>query len=544
MCVATRLDHALAAALLALAPSLAHAALGGFGDLRWRLLGPFRGGWSTTVAGVPTRPDTFWFGAAGGGVWRTTNAGRTWTNMFDGGEAASIGALAVAPSDPRTIYVGTGQPEPRYDVASGRGVYRSTDGGVHWQPLGLAYTRYIGRIWVDPRDANTVLVAAQGHFFGPSTDRGVYRSTDGGAHWAHTLMPGPQTGVVDLTSDPGNPDTIYAAAWEARQWPWQSYFTPVAGPGSAIYRSDDGGVTWMRLSGGGWPTGALGRISLAVTRAAQGVRVYAVVDSKTDGGLWRSDDGGAHWARVNDEAAISSYYASRVTVAPNDPDTVYTVGQSVRRCTSGGATCEIIKGSPGGDDYHEVWINPLHPDHLAFASDQGTGVSVDGARSWSDWYNQPTGQFYHLAADNRFPYWVYSGQQDSGTVGIASRSDYGALSFRDWHPVGGDERDYDIPDPADPDIVYGSGLGGRISRWDARTGQVANISPWPVSSYGKRPTEVRYHYNWVSALAVGRAGPSALYSGAQLLFRSGDAPPTVPTPHVEIEAGARTVATL
>ena len=519
--------RSLLAAVLASAP-LAHAAAAAaagpaqYGDLHWRQLGPFRGGWATMVEGVASQPDTFYFAAAGGGLWRTRDAGRTWDPLFQHGPAASVGALAVAPSDPNVIYIGTGQPEPRYDVAAGLGVYRSSDGGATWTDLGLHDTRYIGRIWVDPHDPNTVLVGAQGHFFGPSQDRGLYRSTDGGRTWTHVLKLGDQTGVVDIAADPADPHVLFASAWEARQYPWQSYFTPVSGPGSAIYTSLDGGATWSRVQGGGWPTGSLGRIGLAVAHTAQGVRVYAAVDAAKASGLYRSDDGGAHWSRVNDEDAFTTWYASRLTVAPDDPDTVYTVGQSIRRCDRGGAHCEIIKGAPGGDDYHHVWINPRQPDHMITGSDQGAVVSVDGGRTWSSWYNQPTGQFYHLAADNRFPYWVYSGQQDSGTVGIASRSDYGAISFRDWRPVGGDERDYDIPDPADPLIVYGSGLGGRVTRWDGHTGQVQNISPWPVSSYGKRPTLGRYHYLWVTPLVASRTGPPALYLGAQVLFRSTD----------------------
>ncbi len=510
---------AIAALALAAAPASAPVPAAA---PHWRLVGPFRAGWATMVEGVPSEPDTVYFGGAGGGLWRTRDAGRTWAPLFDHGPASAVGALAVAPSDPRTLYIGTGQATPRYDVQAGLGVYRSTDGGATWASAGLQATRYIGRIVVDPRNANTVLVGAQGHFFGPSPDRGVYRTTDGGKSWAQTLKLGPWTGVADLASDPADSKTVFAAAWEAHQYPWQSYFTPISGEGSGVYRSSDGGLTWTRITGGGWPTGALGRISLATARTSRGLRVYAEVDSAHAGGLYRSDDGGAHWLRANSDEAASGYYASRVTVAPNDPDTVYLVGQSIRRCREGGRACEIVRGSPGGDDYHFVWINPLHPDHMAAGSDQGAIVSVNGGKTWSDWYNQPTGQFYHLAADDRFPYRIYSGQQDSGTVGIASRSDYGAISLRDWTPVGGDERDYDIPDPVDPDIVYGSGLGGRVSKWDARTGQVANISPWPISSYGQRPTQVRYRYNWVTPLAVSHVGAPAIYLGAQLVFRSTD----------------------
>jgi len=490
--------------------------------LNWRLVGPFRGGWATVVDGVPSQPDTFYFGAAGGGAWRTKDAGRTWQPIFEHGPAASVGALAVSPSDPNVIYVGTGQPEPRYDVGAGSGAFKSVDGGASWTSLGLADTRTIGKIWVDPKNPDLVLVAAQGHFFGPSAARGIYRSTDGGRSWAHVLQTDGFTGAVDLASDPSDPRIVFASTWEARQFPWLSYFTPIVGKGSAIYKSVDEGATWTKLSGGGWPSGEIGRIGLAVAHIGSGTRVYAAIDSKTAGGLYRSDDGGAHWARVNQETAFAGWYASRLTIAPNDPDTVYTVGQSIRRCTAAGKTCEIIKGAPGGDDYHHIWINPLHPDHMITGSDQGAVVSIDGGATWSSWYNEPTGQFYHLAADNRFPYWIYSGQQDSGTVAIASRSDYGSITFRDWHPVGGDERDYDVPDSTDPDIVYGSGLGGRVTRFDTRTGQVKNIAPWPISSYGKRPTLVRYHYLWATPLVASQAGPPSLYLGAQVLFRSTD----------------------
>jgi photosystem II stability/assembly factor-like uncharacterized protein len=490
--------------------------------LRWRLVGPYRGGWGEMVEGVASRPDTFYFAAAGGGVWGSDNAGRTWTSLFDQGPTAPIGAIAVAPSDPRTLYIGGGQPEPRYDVAGGTGVFKSTDGGRTWRALGLEKTRHIGRIWIDPRDPRRVLVAAVGDFFGPNPERGVFRSTDGGVTWSQPLRIDNDTGAVDLTADPANPDTLFAAAWQTRQYPWQSYFTPIGGPGSGLYKSVDGGVSWTRLGGAGWPAGPLGRISVAATRAAGALRVYAVVDGQKGAGLYRSDDGGASWALVNGDPAFSSYYASHVTVAPDDPDVVYLVGQSMRRCTSGGGICEIVKGAPGGDDYHQVWINPAHPDHLATASDQGVVVSVDGGKTWSSWYNQPTGQFYHLAADNRFPYRIYSGQQDSGTVGILSRSDYGAITYRDWNPVGGDERDYDIPDPDDPNIVYGTGLGGRISRWDAASGQVANITPFPVPNYGERQTSTAHHFTWVTPLAVSRVGPTTLYLGGEVVFASTD----------------------
>lgn len=493
-----------------------------FGYLNWRLAGPFRGGWSEMTVGVPEQPDTFYFGAAGGGVWRTDNAGRTWRSLWNQGASAPVGALAVAPSASETIYIGTGQPEPRYDVASGSGVFKSADGGQTWISLGLEQTQVVGKIWVHPTDANTVLVGALGHFFGPNPERGIFRSTDGGKSWSHVLKINDDTGVVDIVSDPANPDTLFAAAWQARQYPWQSYFTQVGGPGSGLYKSTDGGKSWERLQPQGWPAGNLGRISLASAHLSTGLRLYATVSVPDAGGLYRSDDGGKNWQRVNSEQALAGYYASRIAVAPDDADVVYTVGQSVRRCAEGGKACSLFRGAPGGDDFHHFWINPLHPDHFAASSDQGTIISVDAGKTWSSWHNQATGQFYHLATDNRYPYWIYSGQQDSGTVGIASRSDFGALTMRDWHPVGGDERDYDIPDPQDPNIVYASGLGGRVARFDATTAQVTDISPWPVPNYGKRQTESAHHFAWVTPLVLSRTGPVTLYEGAEVLFASKD----------------------
>lgn len=490
--------------------------------LEWRLVGPFRGGWATMAAGDPGSPDTFYIGTAGGGVWKTTDAGRTWLPSFDNVPTAPIGAIAVAPSDPNVIYAGSGQVAARYDVAAGNGVYRSGDGGKSWQHAGLTESKHVGAILVNPHDANTLLAGVLGHYFGPNKERGVYRSTDGGKTWTQTLFIDADTGVVDLKADPADPDTVYAAAWQVRNYPWLSYFQPNAGPGSGLYKSTDGGLTWKRISGNGWPTGTLARIGIAT---ASDHRVYAVVNSARphgDSGLYRSDDGGASWQAVSHESWLPSDYFSRITVDPQNRDRIYSAGQSIRRSDDGGRHWDIFKGAPGGDDYHFVWIDPRDSQRMIAASDQGAVVTVNGGKSWSSWYNQPTGQFYHIATDNQFPYWIYSGQQDSGTVGIASRSDYGAISYRDWRPVGGDERDYDVPYPDNANIVFGSGLGGRVSRWDRDTGVVQNVAPWPVNSYGQRPTDFKYHYTWITPIAFSSKAPYALYMGAQVLFRSAD----------------------
>jgi photosystem II stability/assembly factor-like uncharacterized protein len=494
-------------------------------DLRWRLVGPLRGGWATCAEGIPDAPSTYYFGAAAGGVWKTEDAGETWKPIFDRESAASIGALAIAPSDPKVIYVGTGQIQARYDIASGDGVFRSDDAGRSWRHVGLSATRAVGRILVDPRDANVALVATLGHIFGPNKERGLYRTSDGGKTWAQVLFVNEETGGADLAADPENPDIVYASLWQVRNYPWLSYFKPAVGPASGLYKSSDGGRTWARLQGSGLPSGEVGRIGLA---AARGGRVWALIDAaeppgaKSAAGLYRSDDAGASWERVNATAGLASSYMNRLTADPRNRDAVYVSGQSIRRSEDGGKTLQFFKGAPGGDDYHFLWINPKHPEYMVTAADQGTVVTVNGGRSWSDWYNQPTAQLYHVETDDRFPYWIYSGQQDSGTLGAASRGETGALTYRDWHPVGGEERGWDVPDPEDPQIVYGTGLGGTITRWDGRTGQVQNVSPMVESTYGQRPTGKGLRWTWIFPLAISSKPPHAIYTGAQYLLRSLD----------------------
>lgn len=491
-------------------------------DLKWRLVGPFRGGWATAVAGDPDDINTYYFGSADGGVWKTINSGSTWTPLFNDYTSASIGALAVAPSNPKVIWIGTGHIHQRWDVVSGDGVYRSTDGGAHWTHLGLKDSKHIGSIWVDPRNADIAIVAALGHVFGSNKTRGLYRTEDGGQHWQKVLFTNENTGAMDIANDPAYPDILYASLWQVRRHPWLDYFQPTIGKGSAIFKSTDGGRHWKKLPRKGLPSGDLGRIQLAVARKTHAKSLWAGVQTATGGGLYQSNNGGQSWHLVNNDDSLASSYTSGVFADPYDAKTLWAVGQPLRKSTDGGAHFTIMRSSPGGDDYHDLWIDPENPQRMITGADQGAVVSVDGGHSWSSWYNQPTGQFYRLAVDNQFPYRIYSGQQDSGTVSIASRSDYGQITFRDWNPVGGDERDGDVPFPGDPNIVFGAGLGGRISRWDARTGQVQNVSPWPVSSYAATPGTTRYRYDWITPLAISPRKPYALYVGSQVLFRSVD----------------------
>ena len=507
---------ALPADALAGAPAVEDSA---YGDLRWRLVGPFRGGWATAVAGIPGDPATFFFGGADGGLWKTTDAGVTWRPLFERDRASSIGALAISPSDPNVLWIGTGQVHQRWDVVSGEGLFRSTDGGVNWKPAGLSDSRHIGKIWVDPRNAEVAVVAALGHLFGPGGERGLFRTEDGGKTWTRVLYRDADTGAVEIAGDPAHPERLYAALWQVRRHPWMDYFQPTQGPGSGVYSSTDGGRTWTAGGRSGWPEGDLGRIALAVVPGTGGSGVRAAVSGK---GLFGSNDGGATWSLLNPNGGLAGSYIANLTPDPRDPATLWAMGRGLLKSVDGGRSFAVAKGAPGGDDYHILWIDPTDSRRMITGADQGAVISLNGGESWSSWYNQPTGQFYRLAADKRFPYWIYSGQQDSGTVGIASRSDYGQLTFRDWHPVGGDERDGDIPDPQNPDIVYGAGLGGRLSKWNARTGEAQNVSPWPVPSYGARPGSTRYRYSWITPLAISPRPPHAIYQGAQVLFRSLD----------------------
>ena len=512
------LAGALAAAVPAPAQTIPPSA---FGALRWRLIGPHRGGRVLAVAGIPGDPATFYFGAVDGGVWRTRNAGVTWDPLFDDQPIASIGALALAPSDPNVIYVGTGEAAIRSDITYGAGVYKSSDGGAHWRALGLADTRHIGKVLVDPRNADVVLVAALGHAYGPNPERGVFRSSDGGRTWTKVLYKDPDTGAIDLAADPADPQVVYAALYQARRTPWEQY-PPDEGPGSGLYKSTDGGVTWTPLTGHGLPSGPVGRIGLAVGR---GGRVYALIGAKPGGGgLYRSDDAGATWRLAGNDPRLTNrnWYFCRVTVDPQNPDIVYVPNVALLKSTDGGKTFGVLKGQPGGDDYHELWIDPTSPTRMVVGSDQGTVITLDNGRTWSSWYNQPTAQFYHVVTDDAFPYRVYGAQQDAGTAGVASRSDFGEITFRDWAPVGAGESGYLAPDPLDPDIVYGGDTYGGVHRFDRRTGQSHDISPWPVSTFGQPLPGWKYRFTWTSPLVFDRVDRHTLYLGAQVVLRTRD----------------------
>ena len=479
--------------------------------MRWRMIGPFRGGRTVAITGVPDKTSVFYIGVNNGGVWKTSDYGLTWNPIFDDQPTGSVGALAVAPSNPDVIYVGSGEGLRRPDLSVGDGIYKSTDGGHSWQHLGLRDAQQIGAILVDPHNPDRVLVAALGHPYGPNEERGVFRSTDGGATWHKVLSKDENTGAIDLAFDPNNSQAVYAVLWASRRPPWTTGGAYGA-PGSGLYKSVDGGTTWRELTNG-LPTGKdLGRIGITIA-PSDANRMYALVQSEKAGGLYRSDDAGESWQRVNSEERVygrGDDFAC-VRVHPKDRDTVFIANTSTYRSTNGGASFTAIKGAPGGDDYHTIWINPENPDIVALASDQGATISVNGGATWSSWYNQPTAQFYHVITDDQFPYWVYGGQQESGSAGIASRSDFGEITFRDWYPVGVEEYGYVAPNPLDPNIIY----GGKATRFNRVTGHTQDVSP-VVLRTGK------YRFNRTAPLIFSPADPNALYLGSNVLFKTTD----------------------
>jgi photosystem II stability/assembly factor-like uncharacterized protein len=496
-------------------------------SMRWRLVGPFRGGRVVAVAGVPAEPHTYYFGGVAGGVWKTTNGGIVWTPLFDTQPVQSIGAIAVAPSNPAIIYAGTGEPDWRSDLSSGDGIYRSADSGRTWQHVGLENTRHIARIAIDPRNPDDLLVAAMGHAYDANPDRGVFRSQDGGRTWQKVLFRDDDVGAIDVVRQPSNPEVIYAALWSARRTPWSRY-PPVNGPGGGIFKSTNNGATWTEISGNGLPTAALGRVGLAVGYGSRGSRVYALIDGDKPG-LYRSDDSGGTWQLVGTDRRIieRGWYFGEIVVDPNNADVVYAPNVGLNRSTDGGRTWTSIKGAPGGDDYHALWIDPADSNRLVTGVDQGATISVDGGLTWSSWYNQPTAQFYHVATDNAFPYRIYGAQQDSGTVGIASRANYGAITPGDWNTVGGGESGYIVPDPDDSDVVYGGSTNGALYRFERLTGQSHDISPRDARDVGALRRNATYRFTWTSPIAFGvRPGvagrPRPIYFGSQLVLRSVD----------------------
>jgi photosystem II stability/assembly factor-like uncharacterized protein len=487
-----------------------------YGALTWRNIGPFQGGRVEAVAGISGNASTFYFGAVNGGVWKTVDAGQTWESAWKGPDVGTIGALAVAPSDPNVIYAGTGEPDPRTDIASGDGIYRSTDAGRTWTNVGLKDSRQIGRIVVDPRNPDVLYVAALGDVFKPSAERGVYRSTDGGRNWQRTLFVNDSTGAIDLAMDPTNPRILFAAMWQVRRTPWSLVD---GGAGSGLFRSADAGVTWRRVEGDGLPAGIWGRTSVSV--GADGRHVYALINAH-DGGLYRSDDGGAKWKLINDDQNIRQrpWYYFQVKADPQNPNTIYLLNFYIYRSTDGGSS--ISRLDPPHVDNHALWIDPSAPDRLIEGNDGGASISLDAGGHWSTESNQPTAQIYHVATDDQVPYRVYGAQQDRGTYSIASVTNGGRISEQDWYDVAGGESGYVLPAPGGPDTVFAGSYFGNLTRWNRTTGEAQDVTPWPENTEGHAAATVKYRFSWTSPLAFDPHEPYTLYSGSQYLLKTTD----------------------
>ena len=490
-----------------------------FKALRWRLVGPFRGGRVDAVAGDPTKPLVFYFGAVNGGVWKTANAGQTWDNLTDGkSDISSVGAITVAPSDPNVIYVGTGESQLREDLTYGTGVYRSTDAGQTWKHLGLTETHQITTIRVHPTNPDIAYVAAIGHAFGPNPDRGVFRTIDGGATWKKILFINDSTGATDISVDPTNPRIIFAAMWKFQRSPWGM---EAGGGRSGLWKSTDAGDTWTELTANpGMPKGPIGKIGVAVS-PANPRRIFASIEAKdTLGGIFRSDDGGSTWNRTNGQQQfqVRPWYYSAVTADPSNENTVWVMNLQVWKSIDGGKTFAMVRVPHG--DTHIMWVDPKNSDRLINGNDGGGTVSLDGGKSWSSINNQPTAQFYHVITDNQFNYRLYGAQQDNSTVSIASRSDFGAIGDRDWWPVAGCENAHIAIDPRDPNITYGGCYTGMLSRHDNKTQQSRDIAVWLNNYDGIAVRDVPNRFQWTFPVLLSPHDPTVLYAASQNLWRS------------------------
>ena len=487
-----------------------------FKGMQWRQVGPFRGGRALAIEGIAGEPDTYYFGGVAGGVWKTTDGGANWTPLFDKEAISSIGAIAVAPSDHNVVYAGTGEAAIRGNTTYGIGVYKSIDAGHTWKNVGLKDTRQIGALIVHPQNPDVVLVAALGHAFGPNQERGIFRTTDGGKTWTKVLSKDENTGGIDVVFDPHNPNIVFASLWQARRQPW---FFSSGGAGSGLYRSEDNGVTWKKLEGNGLPDGILGRIGVAVS-GADSNRIYAIIEAK-EGGLFRSDDAGEHWTRVNEDGRFRqrAWYFSKVYADPKSPDTVYLLNTGAFRSVDGGKTFNLLPARHG--DHHGLWIDPQNPNRIGNANDGGASISTDGGKSWTTQNNQPTAQFYHVAVDDAFPYHIYGAQQDNSNVGIASRTDWGAIGAADWFAAGGGECGFVIPDPRDWHIIY-SNSEGYVVRYDKNKEDDQDISPVPLDNSGRGAAELAHRFQWVSPLLLSPHNPDTLYTAAECVFKSTD----------------------
>jgi photosystem II stability/assembly factor-like uncharacterized protein len=497
-----------------------------FDGMRWRLVGPFRAGRVVAVTGTASQPNTFYFGGVDGGIWKTTDAGTVWEPTFDKEPVGSIGAIEVAPSNPKVIYAGTGESDIRSDLASGDGVYKSIDAGKTWTNVGLRNSRQISRVVIDPSNANHIYIAALGDPYGPSSERGVFESRDGGITWKKSLNKGPNIGAADLAMASDAPQVLLASMWNAHRVPWSTY-APVAGPGSGLYLSRDGGETWRSLTGNGLPTGDWGRIAVGIAAGTNGRRLYALIEIQADAkksGLYRSDDGGVTWTCLNADPRLTSrqWYFATLTVDPRNPDVVYIPNVALYRSKDGGKTFSVLRGAPGGDDYHQIWVSPADPTRMVLGTDQGTTISVDDGTTWSTWYNQPTAQFYHVVTDNATPYWIYGAQQDSGSAMVASRTNHGQITARDWNTASGSESGYLAPDPRNPDILYVTDTYGDVQRFNKRTELSQNIAPWPVSDFDSPIRERKYRATWTPVLVFSPFDRRSLYLGMQFVMKTVD----------------------